>query len=315
MTNGDLTRHPDELLDAWLDGRLEADERRGVDEHLADCERCRTQLEVLRATVAAVRTGLPPAPAPAGLAHRIRAALDAEDAAAQEPDAGSARAEAEPATVTAMPGPEARRPASRWRWAAAAAAVVAVAVIAYWLAPGTHRPPPPRTEPSPRVEPGPSSRPADLLGAVAASYAELDRGQLPAAFATTDPATVEKRWQQASLAFPARVLDLGAMGIHLAGGGATTLAGWPAAVTAYRGSDAGLLVCWMLEATVADLPAGAEIHRKNGFEFHVYQRGARTLVFWEEGEVLCALAGTGDPQTVLGLAVAKAMAPAARGSA
>ena len=197
-------------------------------------------------------------------------------------------------------------PSSRWRWpwvAAAAAAAVAVVALSVWLAASGSRSwlgPPPA---------------ADLVADADAAYATLHRGGLPADLATTDAAAVEQRWLRAGLGFPARVLDLGAMDIHLAGGGATTLAGHPAAVTAYRGGGVGLLVCWMLQASAADLPAGAEVREKNGFEFHLYRRGERTVVFWQEGEVLCALAGSGDPETVLTLAVAKAMAPAARGSA
>lgn len=319
--------HPGELLDAWLDDRLDAETRRRVDEHLATCERCRREVDVLRATVEAVRTGLATPSVPEGLAARVGAALDAEDAraeAAEESAAGSAAAPTVPDddAPTRSAGPAAPRPsvappavspmpsrrraaAPRWRWLAVAAAVVAAVASLYWLLPG----PPP----GPDVATGPPPE-TDLVGDFAAAYAELDRGPLPAAFATTDPAEVEDRWQRAGLGFRTRVFDLEAMGIHLSGGGATMVGGRRAAVTAYRGADAGLLLCWMFEGSADDLPAGAEVRRQNGFEFHVYRRGERTLVFWQEGDVLCALAGQGDPEDVVALAAAKAMAPTASSS-
>lgn len=70
--------HPDELLSAHLDGELTDHERRRVATHLAECERCRTELADLATARAAVRSlpvlelpvdvaeivGLPPDPIP-----------------------------------------------------------------------------------------------------------------------------------------------------------------------------------------------------------------------------------------------------------
>jgi anti-sigma factor RsiW len=277
MTAAD--RHPDELLDGWIDGRLDGDERREVEAHLAGCERCRRQAEALRAAVAAVRAGLPDSPPPADLAARVTAALDAEDARGEGP------------APVVHPRARERTGGRRWRWsvAAAIAAAAALVVVALWLG---------------------SRSGGDLAGDLEAAYAELERGGVPAALETHDAGEVERRWQRAGLGFPARVFDLEAMGIHLAGGGATTLAGRPAALAAYR-SDGGLLVCWMFEGAASELPAAVEIRHHGGFEFHVYRRGGRTLVLWQEGSVLCALVGRGDPENVIALAVAKAMAPPA----
>jgi hypothetical protein len=47
-----------------------------------------------------------------------------------------------------------------------------------------------------------------------------------------------------------------------------------------------------------------------GFDFSIPRRGGRTVVLWREGDVVCALAARGDPESVVALAFAKAMAPA-----
>lgn len=272
-------RHPGALLDAWLDDRLTAEEAGEVEAHLAGCERCRRQAEALRATVEAVRALPEPAP-PAGLESRIRAALDAEDA----------RTAARAPAAAARPRSGVRR---RWPLAAAVLAAAAIGAVALWL----------------------GSPPAGSLpDAIETAYADLERGGLPAGFQTADPGEVERRWQGAELGFPARVFDLEAMGIQLAGGGAATLAGRPAAFTAYRGGE-GLVVCWMFLGAAADLPDATAVRRHGGFEFHVYRRDGLTLVLWQEGGVLCALAGRGDAEGVIALAFAKAMAPALRKTA
>ena len=65
----------------------------------------------------------------------------------------------------------------------------------------------------------------------------------------------------------------------------------------------------MYEGRLAELPAADETHREKGFDFHVYTREGVTLVFWQEGELVCVLAADLPAAEVLALAVAKAMAP------
>ena len=48
--------HPGELLSAYLDGELTADEARGVATHLADCDVCRIELTELDEARTAVRS-------------------------------------------------------------------------------------------------------------------------------------------------------------------------------------------------------------------------------------------------------------------
>ena len=57
----------------------------------------------------------------------------------------------------------------------------------------------------------------------------------------------------------------------------------------------------------AELPPGAEERDHDGIRFIVYRRAGLTLVFWEEGTVVCVLASDGDPEEAVQLAYAKAV--------
>jgi anti-sigma factor RsiW len=266
------TTHPEELLDARLDGRLSEAESAELDRHLAECERCRRRLEALRAVRGMLREALPDEAPPAGLEAAIAAALDQEDASA-------------PATPR-------RRAAPRWLLPLAAALVVGVGAVVLWLG---------RTPPAP---------PPGIVDDAFAAYAGLATGELPEAVRASGAGLVEARWKaDGEIDFPARVFDLKAMGIDLAGGDASNLGGHPAARTVYAGGGVRY-VCWMLVGSLAELTPQAEVRRHGDFEFRIYRRGTTTLVFWQEGEVLCAFAGSGDPESVIALAFAKAMAPA-----
>jgi hypothetical protein len=63
----------------------------------------------------------------------------------------------------------------------------------------------------------------------------------------------------------------------------------------------------MFEGSTRELPRGAEVRRHGAISFFVFRRGARTLVFWPEGEVLCVLASDAGVEEVIALAFAKAV--------
>jgi Putative zinc-finger/WD40-like Beta Propeller Repeat len=67
--------HPDELLSASLTGDLSAEERTRLDHHLADCTRCRDELDALAADRQALGSMRNP-PAPRDLEARVRAGIE-----------------------------------------------------------------------------------------------------------------------------------------------------------------------------------------------------------------------------------------------
>lgn len=127
-------------------------------------------------------------------------------------------------------------------------------------------------------------------------------------FGERTPAALESRL--AALPFPIRVLDLAAMDVRLLGGGTGTVAGGPAGWMLYAGPAGERLLCVMWRGSLAALPAADATRAHGPFTFRIYRRDARTVVAWQEGELVCVLVGEGDPEGVIALAQAKAMLPA-----
>jgi anti-sigma factor RsiW len=205
------------------------------------------------------------------------------------------------ARLSAIPGPapptalgekirqsldRADRVPARWRWAVGAGLAAAVTLVA-WLAW--------------------SSRPAAPPSAAAGDYRALRDGQLALALETADVARMERFFAAQGVRFETRVFDLAMMQYRLAGGRVHSLAGEPSALFAYRGPGGHLLLCEMYAGRTSTLPAAEEEREHSGMRFQVFHRGEVTLVFWQEADVVCVLAGDGDPEAVVRLAYAKAV--------
>jgi hypothetical protein len=151
-------------------------------------------------------------------------------------------------------------------------------------------------------------RPEDtLVAAVAEDFESVRDGRFTLAIASSSPIELERYLATSGLSFPVRVFDLAMMKQQLLGGAAAELRGRPAALIAYRGEDGALLVCRMFRGAREELPPPELTREHEGIVFQVYERGGQTLVFWQEGPVLCALAGDGPRDALLDLALAKAM--------
>jgi anti-sigma factor RsiW len=146
-----------------------------------------------------------------------------------------------------------------------------------------------------------------LPSLVAGDFASYARGALPLEIESTDPAAVEAFFRSRGIRFPTRVFDLGMMGYRLLGGRVHQVAQGPSALFAYRGPDERDVICQMFVGRAADLPSAEQVLDRSGIRFYVYREGGMTLVFWQEGEVVCVLASDGDPDEVIQLAYAKAM--------
>jgi anti-sigma factor RsiW len=269
----DPLRHVDAMLVDAVDGRLAGAEREAFEAHVAECERCRS---AYRALAWAKREMAPirAEPVPEGLEQRLHALLDAEDRAAP-----------------AVRGLPARRPMS-WRprgvtaGLLAAAAILLVAVAVWW------------------------TRPVPLPDAIARDLRGVRSGSLALTFESGQIAAAEDHLA-GRLGFRTPVYDLSAMDYRVIGVRANRLEGRPSALSAYRGADGRWLICEMFRGTLDDLPAPDERRRRGDVQFLVYRRAELTVVFWQSGPIVCALAGEADPDLIFRMAVAKAGAPPA----
>ena len=148
----------------------------------------------------------------------------------------------------------------------------------------------------------------DLVGRALAEYEAVRSGSIELELRTADPMALERYFNQASRGPRIRVIDLAMMGWTLEAGGRHRFGDGTGALYAYRSSTGARLVCQMYVGILAELPAASEVRRENGFEFRIYTRAGVTLVFWQEGELVCVLAADLPAAEVVALAVAKAMA-------
>ncbi|MCI0450900.1 MAG: zf-HC2 domain-containing protein [Candidatus Latescibacteria bacterium] len=262
------TNHPHDELQLLLDERLDAAAHARVEAHLSTCSQCRRELEALRWTQRAAR-GLnrPDATAPPEVAARVFAALDEEDRRAS-PSAHPERTQRGSRLLPAL--------------GIAVAAVIALAIV--FLRPSGF---------------DPTQNAADDLVRYATATLALD-------LETKNPQELEQFFADGRIAFPTRVFDFGMMNFELTGGRVHDIDGRRSALFAYTSASGGHIICQMYEGGVSELPDGFERHVDDGIEFRVYRRGTSTLVFWQEGPLVCVLASDGDPGEALAFARAKA---------
>jgi hypothetical protein len=143
--------------------------------------------------------------------------------------------------------------------------------------------------------------------AVAEELRAYASGEFSVERRTAVPSELEAYFAQRGLPFPVRVFDLGMMNYGLEGGGLREVDGREGALILYRGTDGRILLCRMYAGSVGELPTPLERRSNQDNAFHVYRDGEVTLVFWQEGDVVCVLAGDADTETVVQLAFAKAV--------
>lgn len=260
-------RHPTEELQLLLDQRLASEQQAAVRSHLRDCARCLQEFTALTEVRDALRRRLQDRALPNGLAARVSAALADQPRPTEAP----------------------RRLPNRRRvlaWGVSIAAVLLLGLLAGVLLRRSAR--------------------ADAVEMVASDYRALRSGRLGLEVETQDPGTLERHFARSGLPFATRVFDLRMMGHALAGGRVHRLGSVPSALFVYRGAQGDLVVCQMYEGRLEALRPASEERTHNGVRFRVYRAGDLTLVFWQEGNVICVLAAAGDPESAVQLAFAKA---------
>lgn len=152
----------------------------------------------------------------------------------------------------------------------------------------------------------PRDRP-DFVGAAASDFGAFRAATLALDLATENPIALQSFFDRDEAAVRARVFDFGMMGYRLAGGRVGRFAGRDAVLFAYRGAEGRDVLCIMYRGEEGELPPGAVVHELDGIRFMVYERPGVTLVFWQEGAVMCVLAANLPREEAVQLAAAKAM--------
>ena len=270
-------RHFKEEIQLWLDGRLDAPTCDEVERHLETCAECRREMDALNWTKQTTAKPTNAIVAPEELRSKILLAL---------------RAEAAPAAVETGRNLELpRRPFWKinfWPTLAGSCAIVLLSVFLaiYFL-----------------KSPG-------LLEVVGNNFRDYKNQKLALELETGDVQALEQFFAAHGVAGPTRVFDLGMMNYQLVGGRVETFHRQPAALFVYRGKDNQILHCRMYPGTTSELPAAATLRENNGIKFQVYQNRGVTMVFWQEGKIVCALSSDLPTEEVVQLAFAKAMLPA-----
>lgn len=148
-----------------------------------------------------------------------------------------------------------------------------------------------------------------IPSSIAEEFRAYSADEISLDWESSDARELEAFYDGTGLPFHMTVYDLGMMGYRIEGAAVRPVRGRAAGLVAYRGADGSILMCRMYEGRVADLPEPLERRTVEGVPFQIYRQGEVNLVFWQEGPVVCVLAGEGDPETVLALAVAKASKP------
>jgi len=197
------------------------------------------------------------------------------------PDAVAARVRAA-ASGAAPP----RRFPTRARVATAAAAVLALAAALVFMV----------------VRAG---APRDVVQAAAADFTAFRSGAMQLQRRTAEASELEQYFRQVQVPFPTPVFEFGAMQYSLAGGSVRDDGGLRA-MFAYESTDGDRMICEMYAGVTGDLPAGSEVREYGGKQFYIYRIEDLTLVFWQDGEVVCVLVMDGDPERAIFFARVKA---------
>jgi anti-sigma factor RsiW len=147
----------------------------------------------------------------------------------------------------------------------------------------------------------------DITDAVARDFEAYSSGALQLDLRSSKAEAVESLFVAGGIDSRTRVFDLGGMQYQLVGGSIHRLNDRLSALFAYEGPGGRDLVCQMYQGRMGELPPADEVRQHGGVTFRVYRAGRLTLVFWQEGTMVCVLASDAEFEEVIRLAYAKAV--------
>lgn len=159
-----------------------------------------------------------------------------------------------------------------------------------------------------------SRDPSGLPAAVARAHSDYEADRIVLDLRTADPAALERHFATHGIPFPTHVYDLGMMGYRLVGGRVHALDGRNSALFVYEGPEGSALLCDMYVGRLAELPPPDQTREHDGIRFDVHRVDGTTMVFWEEGDVVCVLVSDIAAEDIIQVAFAKAMKPPGTGT-
>ena len=150
-------------------------------------------------------------------------------------------------------------------------------------------------------DPGP---PSD----VAADYVAMMAGSLAPGHAGPDAQSLSRALSQAGLPFAPRIVSLEPE-FRLLGGRTHSVRGRPAAAWFYRDGRSEMVLAETFFGTLAELGKPEHVRSDRSPALHVFYKTTQTLVFWQEGSLVYAVAATLPSERTIELARRLASAP------
>ncbi|MCI0617195.1 zf-HC2 domain-containing protein, partial [bacterium] len=148
---------------------------------------------------------------------------------------------------------------------------------------------------------------SELPAQVAKDYRNYASNNLHIEITSSKPEEIENFFRQSGISFKTRVFDLAMMGYRLRGVKVHQFGRRTSAFFVYEGPNQQTMTCQMFPGSVQKLPKPSEIQNHKGIRFLIYSEKQITLVFWQEGDIVCVLASNASKEDVIQLAFAKAM--------
>jgi anti-sigma factor RsiW len=265
-------RHFKEELQLLLDDRLAAPDRLEVEKHIEVCSSCRREFEILRWTKRVTTSRFSATEVPSQLEQEVISVLDREDG----------RSEPHSHLSGYLMG-------KTWKplWGYGLAILIGVLLAVWFLSPP----------------------PTEIPSQISRAFVEYRGNRLQLDILASDVVEIERGFEAAGVPFPTRVFDLGMMDYQIVGGRVYELEDRPSAFFVYRNGTGDILVCQMFQGHVSELPVDqrSSLRENNDIQFYVYQSEGLTMVFWQEGDVICVLTSDLGSEEAIQLAFAKAI--------